>query len=120
MSMAATGRAHALATDQTTSLINKKCKGKQCKKRDRSWTMSLKKEENDRSTESFFGRESVLATVRDRKLFFSKCYLREYSVPEMAVKRKWYGLLQPDIGVASAGLRVKEMRKGCLVFTFLA
>ena len=66
--MAATGRAHALATGQTTSLTNKK--RMQCKKRDRSWAMSLKKEENGRSTESFFGRESVLATVRDRKLFF--------------------------------------------------
>jgi len=38
----------------------------------------------------------------------------------MAVKRKWYGLLQPDIGVASADLGVKEMRKGCLIFTFYA
>ena len=70
--MAATGRAHALATGQTTSLTNKK--RMQCKKRDRSWAMSSKKEENDRSNESFFGRESVLATLRDRKLFFSKCY----------------------------------------------
>ena len=37
---------------------------------------------------------------------------------EMAVKRKRYGLLQVDIGVASAGLCVKEMRKSCLIFTF--
>ena len=63
--MAATGRAHALATDQTTSLTNKKCK---------AHAMSSNKEENDKSTQSFFGRESVLATVRDRKSFFSKCY----------------------------------------------
>ena len=78
--------------------------------------MLLKKEENGRSAGSFFGRESVLATVRDRKLFFSKCY----SVLEMAVKRKWCGLLQPGIGVARAGLAVKEMRKGCLISTFYA
>ena len=88
----------------------------QCKKRDRSWAMSLNKEENSRSTESFFGRESVLAAVRARKLSFSK----SYSVLEMAVKRKWYGLLQPGISVASAGLRVKELRKGCLIFIFYA
>ena len=68
--MATTGRAHALATGQTTSLTKKNVNRMQCKKRDRSWAMSLKKEENGRSTESFFGRESVLATVRDRKLFF--------------------------------------------------
>ena len=33
------------------------------------------KEENDGSNGSFFGRENVLATVRDRKLFLSKSYL---------------------------------------------
>ena len=38
----------------------------------------------------------------------------------MAVKRKWYGLLQPGIGVARAGLGVKEMLKGCLISTFYA
>ena len=40
---------------------------------------------------------------------------REYGILEMAVKREWYGLIQPDIGVVSAGLRVKEIRKSCLI-----
>ena len=78
--------------------------------------MSLKKEENGRSTESFFWQRERSCHCKRSEIVFSKCY----SVLEMAVKRRWYGLLQPGIGVASAGLRVKEMRKGCLIFTFYA
>ena len=109
--MAATGRAHALATYQTTSLTNKKCK---------AHAMSSNKEENDKSTQSFFWRRERSCHCKRSEIVFLEVLPREYSVLEMAVKRKWYGLLQPDIGVASAGLRVKEMRKGCLIFTFYA
>ena len=63
---------------------------------------------------AFWQRERSCHCKRS-EIVFLKVLPREYSVLEMAVKRKWYGLLQPDIGVASAGLRVKEMGKGCLI-----
>ena len=89
------------------------------KLRDRSWAISLMKKENDRSNGSFFGRERSCHCKRS-EIVFVEVLPREYSVLEMAVKRKRYGLLQVDIGVASAALRVKEIRKSCLIFTFYA